>query len=123
MKICGEEGSESDYDYPDGLLLPPPSSPSPSQLTRSPRLDSSPGLDCWSESVIRVSDLTSLCKQTETMGADSEGQTHPAGQGTAGPPLPACWACPSRSRSSQYSVGYFQFVFCPSQCRPLAVSC
>ena len=66
---------------------PPPSSPS--QLTRSPRLDSSPGLDCWSESVIRVSDLTSLCKQTETMRAGSEGQTHPAGQGTAGPPLPA----------------------------------
>ena len=64
MKICGEEESEPDYDYPDGLLLPPPSSPSPSQLTRSPRLDSSPGLDCWSESVIRVSDLTSLCKQT-----------------------------------------------------------
>ena len=88
MKIC-REGSESDYDYPDGLLLPPPSSPSPSQLTRSPRLDSSPGLDCWSESVIRVSDLTSLCKQTETMRAGSEGQTHPAGQGTAGPPLPA----------------------------------
>ena len=93
-------------------LLPPPSSPS--QLTRSPRLDSSPGLDCWSESVIRVSDLTSLCKQTETMRPASEGQTHPAGQGTAGPPLPApCPHAPAGRDHHNILLDIFSLCFAP----------
>ena len=111
MKICGEEGSESDYDYPDGLLLPPPSSPSPSQLTRSPRLDSSPGLDCWSESVIRVSDLTSLCKQTrqwEQWGTDTPSRPGDCRASSA------C-SLSSRSRAAHHNIllDIFSLCFAP----------
>ena len=85
MKICGEEGSESDYDYPDGLLLPP--------LPHPPSWPGARGLTValgWivGQNLSSESQISPHCVNRPD-NESSEGQTHPAGQGTAGPPLPA----------------------------------